>query len=185
VKVEKQAATAIKSTGKHQLCFSNFDERLTVWVDGKLAFGDGLEFASPAEEDRGPCVADLQPAAIIARNSSLQVQHLQLWRDIYYTRTTGRGGFAEQGETMNDAKIGLTPDELKLFASPYEQPAKWAAYRHHQPQHYEVKPGEYFALGDNSTFSSDSRDWDGVPERLLLGRAVFVYWPIMRFGPIW
>jgi signal peptidase I len=35
----------------------------------------------------------------------------------------------------------------------------------------------YFALGDNSYHSSDSRDWGVVPEDNLMGRGMFVYWP--------
>ncbi len=41
-----------------------------------------------------------------------------------------------------------------------------------------VQPGHYLCLGDNSPASSDSRAWGVVPERLLLGRALLVYWPI-------
>lgn len=42
---------------------------------------------------------------------------------------------------------------------------------------YQVPPKSYFALGDNSYHSSDSRDWGAVPEKNLMGRGVFVYWP--------
>ena len=35
----------------------------------------------------------------------------------------------------------------------------------------------YFALGDNSYNSSDSRDWGVVPEQNVMGRGMFVYWP--------
>jgi len=43
----------------------------------------------------------------------------------------------------------------------------------------------YFALGDNSYHSSDSRDWGSVPQENLMGRGVFVYWPFTRhFGLI-
>jgi signal peptidase I len=42
---------------------------------------------------------------------------------------------------------------------------------------YYVQPGHYFCLGDNSASSADGRDWGLVPERLMLGRAVVVYWP--------
>lgn len=42
---------------------------------------------------------------------------------------------------------------------------------------YYVQPGHYMCLGDNSAQSSDSRTWGLVPERLMLGKAVFVFWP--------
>lgn len=41
----------------------------------------------------------------------------------------------------------------------------------------------YFALGDNSYNSSDSRYWGIVPERNVIGRGFFVYWPFSeRWG---
>ena len=45
---------------------------------------------------------------------------------------------------------------------------------------YYVQPGHYLCLGDNSAQSSDSRKWGTVPERLMLGKAVFVFWPVLR-----
>lgn len=41
----------------------------------------------------------------------------------------------------------------------------------------ELQEGEYWALGDNSANSSDSRDWGIVPEENIVGRAAFVYYP--------
>src|SRR6266480_2159486 len=40
----------------------------------------------------------------------------------------------------------------------------------------------YFALGDNSYNSYDSRYWGAVPEENLVGRGLLVYWP---FAPHW
>jgi signal peptidase I len=37
-------------------------------------------------------------------------------------------------------------------------------------------------MGDNSSQSSDGRMWGLVPERLMLGRAVFIFWPVERIG---
>lgn len=43
----------------------------------------------------------------------------------------------------------------------------------------------YFALGDNSYHSRDSRDWGIVPEKNVAGRGFFVYWPVTsRWGLI-
>lgn len=41
----------------------------------------------------------------------------------------------------------------------------------------ELPKDAYFALGDNSYNSSDSRDWGIVPEQNLVGRGLLVYWP--------
>ncbi len=46
---------------------------------------------------------------------------------------------------------------------------------------YEISPGHYFALGDNSAFSSDSRCWGTFAHESIVGRAIFVFYPI---GPI-
>lgn len=47
---------------------------------------------------------------------------------------------------------------------------------------FTVPARSYFALGDNSHNSSDSRYWGIVPERNVIGRGFLVYWP---FSPRW
>jgi signal peptidase I len=47
---------------------------------------------------------------------------------------------------------------------------------------FTVPEKRYFALGDNSHNSSDSRFWGTVPQENIMGRGVFVYWP---FIPHW
>lgn len=42
----------------------------------------------------------------------------------------------------------------------------------------EVPEGHYFALGDNSANSADGRMWGFVPDREIVGRAVFIYYPL-------
>jgi signal peptidase I len=42
---------------------------------------------------------------------------------------------------------------------------------------FHVPDDAYFALGDNSWHSSDSRDWGIVPQQNLMGHGLFVYWP--------
>jgi signal peptidase I len=50
---------------------------------------------------------------------------------------------------------------------------------------FTVPPKSYFALGDNSFHSKDSRDFGRVPEQNVAGRGFFVYWPFSsRWGLI-
>ncbi|MEK0445855.1 MAG: Signal peptidase [Verrucomicrobiota bacterium] len=50
---------------------------------------------------------------------------------------------------------------------------------------YNVPAGAFFALGDNSYHSSDSRHWGSVPERNVMGCGWMVYWPFSRhWGPV-
>ena len=45
---------------------------------------------------------------------------------------------------------------------------------------FTVPPESYFALGDNSYNSSDSRVWGRVPAENVVGRGLYVYWPFTR-----
>lgn len=163
-----EQATALKTAGEFQLRFANIDERLTVWVDGALPFGDGHEYAPP--ERYGPDDEpdetknnDLQPASIGSKGAAVQVQQMRLWRDTYYAR-----GINDHGPDRGDRS----------------DPSKWTALHSLEVRTFYVYPGHYFCLGDNSPQSLDGRTWGLVPERLMLGRALLVYYPFDRAGRI-
>ena len=44
----------------------------------------------------------------------------------------------------------------------------------------EVPKNHFFALGDNSAQSSDSRNWGFVPKKNIVGKAFFIWWPPKR-----
>ena len=43
-----------------------------------------------------------------------------------------------------------------------------------------VPEGAYYAMGDNSASSRDSRYWGFVPKKNIIGKAILIYWPINR-----
>lgn len=49
-----------------------------------------------------------------------------------------------------------------------------------------VRPGHYLAFGDNTMNSFDGRGWGDFPQEKVVGRALFVFWPLTsRFGLVW
>jgi signal peptidase I len=155
--------TNLKKPGSYHLRFANVDERLTVWVDNALPFEDGQVYDPPSQ--RGPTENDLQPASIGAQGAGVEVSHLKLWRDTYYTANINNADANDNYDLAN--------------------PSTWNALRDLPIRTYYVQPHHFLCMGDNSPASSDSRSWGAVPERLLLGRALVIYWPIFgRFGPI-
>lgn len=44
----------------------------------------------------------------------------------------------------------------------------------------EIPKGYFYAMGDNSSHSADSRLWGFVPEREIIGRAIFIFYPFTK-----
>lgn len=53
-------------------------------------------------------------------------------------------------------------------------------YDKENSQTYYVPANCYWAMGDNSPNSEDSRYWGGVPSQNLIGRGYFVFWPFTK-----
>lgn len=144
----------LKPGTKHALRFANFDDRLTLWVNNTRPFDDGVIY--PAPEQRGPTPNDLEPASIGTEGAKVTVTHLRVWRDTYYTQGTGNLA----GGQVN-----------------WSDPSSWGGLSNLPAKTYYVQPDHFLCMGDNSPASSDGRSWGLVPRRLMLGRALAVYYP--------
>ncbi len=204
--------TTLSAPGNYVVRLANFDARLTLWVNGDLPFEDGVKYDPPesptAEESkwfadawsaesekiressvrekqkalavlvdamhekmksrRGPRQNDLEPASLGARNASLEIADLELWRDTYYS-----------GSASVESPI---PDRFDPDATGANGGKLFEPYRKVNPTTFFIQKAHYFCLGDNSPSSEDGRSWGTVPERLMLGRALMIYWPITRIG---
>ncbi|MDO8660128.1 MAG: signal peptidase I [Candidatus Parcubacteria bacterium] len=50
----------------------------------------------------------------------------------------------------------------------------------HENEPVTVPVDSYFVMGDNRAGSSDSREWKFVPDESVIGKSLFVYWPLNK-----
>ncbi|NLF10120.1 MAG: hypothetical protein GX594_19395, partial [Pirellulaceae bacterium] len=81
------------------------------------------------------------------------------------------------------ASVGaaLEISDLNVMRDIYYIALKETPYREHAHVDFDLEEDQFFVLGDNSAFSKDSRLWGHdnhyVPRELLIGKALFIYWP--------
>jgi signal peptidase I len=88
--------------------------------------------------------------------------------------------------------VGLPGDSVQiLYGEVYVnskkliEPYVLDAYRDHDSMPLQiVPPDHYFVLGDHRNSSSDSRNWGFVERDEIYGKAVLVYWPFAKIGPV-
>lgn len=78
-----------------------------------------------------------------------------------------------------------TPRFENLYSFDPDTPPESDKYSGHffpQDVEYDIRPGYYFAMGDNTMNSLDSRAWGDFPRENVIGKSFFVYWPIANRG---
>ncbi len=172
------AKTQVRGPGRYRLRFSNCDEQLLLWVNGKLVRFDD-DTCYPPLGNQQPQLADLAPAGIAALGAALRVSHIKLWRDVYYIADSSSQPLSDYPKS----EIGLPPS-IDFLSNPQQ----WNVFQRRRSVEFALKADEFLALGDNSLKSKDGRVWGGVEvdgklvpscvhRDLLIGKALFIYWP--------
>ena len=172
------AQTAVRGPGKHKIIFSNCDDQLRLWVDGKVVRFDTTTSYKPLNNWRPQdtkFASDLSPVGIGSKGADLRISHLKILRDLYYiaekySRINGNGALTDF-QRVDRPHTVLSDSRL------------WSAFDTMQMMDFPLKEDQFFALGDNSPKSKDGRLWerDGydhfVKRDLLIGKALYIYWP--------
>ncbi len=150
------ATTSLRGPGRHEIRFSNCDEELRLWVDGSVVPFD----ASTAYGELGnflPEASDRLPVGVASVGAKARLSHLAVFRDIYYIA-----------------------DDLSYSESNLREATVRNQFERKDAE-YSLKADQFFVLGDNSAWSKDGRLWGPdnywVPRELLIGKALFIYWP--------
>ena len=196
-------STNITSAGEYHLKFANVDDQLLLWVDGALIEFENSTYEveelfaerdamipHTSDEDAG----DLAPVGIGARGASLVVNRLQVLRDIYYVAIDWHDSNKLSDYTSvhipTKTADGTPVPGLRSVRQLFVDPESWPRFSTRQRRDFEIAKGQLFVMGDNSPSSSDCRLWSAVnpadrskpggpylDKRLLIGKAVYVFWP--------
>lgn len=159
----------------YHVALNNVDHQVQFYIDGKQV----LEYQTPwtiddaeqylASHETNPELAQLG----IEVGGAAQLHHVRVLRDVFYTNYN-----SGPGNPLDPLTRSKRPLRQGVMGIPVA-----------------LEKDEFFAMGDNSTASFDSRGWEKiddslldlpvgkerhfgiVPRRFLLGRAFFVYWP--------
>ena len=175
------AQTKIRGSGSYRLRLANCDHQVLLWINGSL-----VEFDGPTTYDSPPLVTpvsteadygDLLPVGIGANRLRVKLGQIRVLRDVYYV--------AQKNDPHE--REWFPPGSAETF---FQMPDLWTdeifVYGRSGVE-FELGPDQYFPLGDNSPQSQDARTWpvgnvkmptpNYVRRDLLIGKAMFVYWP--------
>ncbi len=173
----------------------NFQD--TIYSEAEIGSReDLLPRTSPSD------LGDLAPAGVGSEGAELSISRLEVLRDIYYiavdqhdpkihSQWSGQVYFTDY-LAPDDTKTLENGTHLQILNQPHDlfrDPSTWARFSTRRQRIFPIKNDQLFVMGDNSPASQDCRLWASANQdsshpggsyldrRLLIGKAVCVFWP--------
>lgn len=191
---QPKATTSVRGAGSYRLAFANFDDQLTLWIDGSPVHFDAPTTYGPLNNDQPRSTADdagdLAPVGIgVDGGLAATVRDLVVKRDIYYiaAKYDPQRDYTSVYDYRMGAKVPMKSSEE--LASFFSDPEAWRRPSDEGLNEFELRrevtfplaTDQFFVLGDNSPASADSRLWEDhhhfVEREMMIGKALFIYWP--------
>jgi signal peptidase I len=119
-----------------------------------------IVFSTPPKEDcAGPPVSDLVKRVIGLPGETISLSGGRVYID---------------GHVLAEPWLP-TAVRTETYPGPSQEP-----YALHNP--YRIPQGDVYVMGDNRTFSCDSRYWGPVAESTIVGKVDLRIWPLSRIG---
>lgn len=169
---------ALGGSGPVALDFANVDYRVSLRVNDREVISTGEDYRPVGDAIIGLISAESASHRTVARprievtaeRQSCRLEHVSLWRDLYYVNSRAHGRIGHAASPDNIMVLG--PDEYFVMG---DNP--WISSDARGWQNPVNLPGE-------NLYAAPGR----VPGRFLLGKAFFVYWPAgyrPPVGPQW
>ena len=154
--------------------------------------GDALFVDRMSYHFRKPDIADpfvFETDKVVSDDSQVYtILHQKDPGKYYIKRLVGKGGDTLEIEGSGLLRNGEPITGSNAFELNAGRIGNYPGYRHSVGNRFLRHPGDtvdipneyYFAMGDNSPNSSDSRAWGFVPKEAVIGRAVFIYYPFTK-----
>lgn len=97
---------------------------------------------------------------------------------------TAAGGEDPNGVTIRARRTGGVIERIRLFRD-IHYTRDWNQYKYAVREPYQIPADGYFAMGDNSPQSLDSRAWGHLHAENMLGRAFVIFWPALPWDFDW
>lgn len=201
------AQTNLDGQGEYHIEYVNADDRINLWINNRLIEFDAAEYTRigiPIPTFSTADAGDAEPAGIGTRSLKAKITRVKILRDIYYTSVKGETFHVGAGRyAPRNLENEMKEPDISFIEILQRNPERWSLPK--SVNFFEQKKGQtepmfelehhpndnardqFLPMGDNSPKSLDGRVWNGphyVERDMLIGRAMFIYWPHSTNKPI-